>query len=82
MQNRHMFHGQEDKRECKYTGKQSRGKGSMMEAEVGAEGESIKSGKKGGCARRAEDGRTRRMGWASEIGGATRREETESGREV
>jgi len=77
-----MFHGQEDKRECKHTGEQSRGEGSMMEVGVGAEGESIKGGKKGGCARRAEVGRRRRMGRASEIGGATRREEMESGREV
>ena len=71
-----MFHSQEDKRECKHTGKQSRGEGSMMEVWVGAEGESIKGDKKGGRARRAEVGRRRRMGRASEIGGATRREET------
>src|SRR6056300_1550778 len=73
-----MFHGQEDKRECKHTGKQSRGEGSMMEVGVGVEGESIKGDKKGGCARRAEVGRRRRMGRASEIGGATRREETKN----
>jgi hypothetical protein len=54
-----MFHGQEDKRECKHTGEQSRGEGSMMEVGVRAEGESIKGGKKRGCARRAEVERRR-----------------------
>ena len=49
MQNRHMFHGQEDKRECKHTGKYSRGEGSMMEVGVGAEAESVKGARKEGA---------------------------------
>jgi len=51
-----MFHVQQDKKGCRQTGRQSRGKGSLVGVGVGAERESIKDDEKGGCARMAKVG--------------------------